>query len=74
MSDTKPSEPQKLITFLLSVDEAQAILNASYNLKEELKPLKDKGTLSVPYRIIWDVWESGHKRMSDQYFNFINKE
>ena len=74
MSDTKPSKPQKLITFLLSVDEAQAILNASYNLKEELKPLKDKGTLSVPYRIIWDVWESGHKRMSDQYFNFINKE
>ena len=74
MSDTKPSEPQKLITIVLSVREAHAILSASLNYKDKLNKIKDDGDLGVGWHLIWDDWESGDKRMSDQYFNFINKE
>ena len=69
MSDTKPSEPQKLITIVLSVREAHAILSASINYQEKLKKIKDDGDLGVGWHLVWDDWERGNKRMHDQYFD-----
>ena len=76
MSDTKPSEPQKLITVVLSQREAYAILSASLNYESELKELKKSGNLGVAWRLLWDDWERGNKRMHDQYYDqlYANNE
>jgi len=74
VSDTKPSEPQKLITVVLSVKEAYAILSASKNYKEKLKKIKDDGELGVMWHLIWNDWERGHERMHDQYLDQLDKE
>jgi len=70
----KPSEPQKLITIVLSVREAYAILSASKNFKEKLKKIKDDGDLGVGWHLIWDDWERGQERAYDQYLNQLDKE
>ena len=74
MSDTKPSEPQKLFSFTLNKEQAHAILLASFNYQLELLKLKESGDLGVAWRIVWDDWMSGHKRMFDQYSNQLDKE
>ena len=74
MSDTKPSEPQKLFSFILTEEQAGAILTASLNYGEELKKLKELDNLSIPWRILWDDWMSGHQRMYDQYKNQLDKK
>ena len=74
MSDTKPSEPQKIFTFVLSKEQAHAILTASLNYESELKELKKSGNLGVAWRLLWDDWERGNKRMHDQYFDQVNAE
>tara|TARA_R100001480_G_C4609853_1_gene164573 strand:+ start:46 stop:270 length:225 start_codon:yes stop_codon:yes gene_type:complete len=74
VSDIKPSEPQKLITVVLSVSEAHAILSASKNFKEQLKKIKDDGELGVGWHLLWNDWEHGHERMYNQYLDQLDKE
>tara|TARA_S200002703_G_scaffold113388_1_gene98891 strand:- start:233 stop:457 length:225 start_codon:yes stop_codon:yes gene_type:complete len=74
MSNSKPKEPQKLFSFTLTEEQAHAILLASFNYQGELKKLKDSGNLGVAWRIVWDYWMSGHKRMYDQFSNQSNKQ
>jgi len=74
VSDTKPSEPQKLITVVLSQREAYAILSASLNYKDQLKKIKDNSELGVMWHLMWNDWENGHKRMHDQYLDQLDKE
>tara|TARA_R100000687_G_C6356368_1_gene121292 strand:+ start:137 stop:361 length:225 start_codon:yes stop_codon:yes gene_type:complete len=74
VSDTKPSEPQKLFSFTLNKEQAHAILLASFNYQGELIKLKESGDLGVAWRIVWDDWMSGHQRMHDQYKNQLDKE
>ena len=70
----KPSEPQKLFSFILTEKQAGAILTASLNYREELKKLKESDSLSIPWRILWDDWMSGHQRMHDQLESQLDKE
>jgi hypothetical protein len=69
VSDTKPSEPLENLTFTLTKAQAYAILTASLNFENELKELKKSGNLGVAWRLLWDDWERGNKRMHDQYFD-----
>ncbi len=76
MSDTKPSEPLEICTFTLTKAQAHAILTASLNYESELKELKKSGNLGVAWRLLWDDWERGNKRMHDQYYDqlYANNE
>lgn len=74
MSNSKPKEPQKLFSFTLTEEQAHAILSASFNYQDKLKKLKESGDLGVAWRIVWNDWMSGHKRMYDQYSNQLDKQ
>lgn len=58
----------------LTQKETQAILCAVNNQLDDLNELKSRDRLSVGWRILFDDFQSGIKKLEKQYFNQLKED